>query len=84
MKWKRLHNILKHMGYKKSYCSSIAVQENKKVIQNIDISTIVWLLLYGGPGGVRTPDPTLRRNLRQFPSKHYLVLYKSANHSKNQ
>ena len=49
MKWKRLHNILKHMGYKKSYCSSIAVQENKKVIQNIDISTIVWLLLYGEP-----------------------------------
>ena len=63
MKWKRLHNILKHMGYKKSYCSSIAVQENKKVIQNIDISTIVWLLLYGGPGGVRTPDPTLRRRV---------------------
>ena len=49
------------MGYKKSYCSSIAVQENKKVIQNIDISTIVWLLLYGEPAGIRTPDPRLRR-----------------------
>lgn len=68
MKWKRLHNILKHRGYKKSYCSSIAVQENKKVIQNIDISTIVWLLLYGAPGGIRTPDlPVRSRTL--YPTK---------------
>lgn len=77
MKWKRLHNILKHMGYKKSYCSSIAVQENKKVIQNIDISTIVWLLLYGAPGGIRTPDlPVRSRTL--YPTKllvHTLQLY---------
>lgn len=57
------------------------IKQNKKAIFKIAFFKILTI---GGPGGVRTPDPTLRRNLRQFPSKHYLVLYKSANHSKNQ
>ena len=33
----------------------------QKTIQNIDLSILVWFLLYGEPEGIRTPDPRLRR-----------------------
>ena len=34
-----------------------------KTIQNIDISILVWFFDSGGPRGIRTPDPTLRRRV---------------------
>ena len=38
----------------------------------------------GEPGGVRTPDPRLRRARLIFPTKFYLSLDKSTNHLKIQ
>ena len=45
-----------------SFSLLVCVLRIKKTILDI-LEISVWFLVYGGPRGIRTPDPTLRRRV---------------------